>query len=406
MKTSFRNLVILASADFRLLLRMNRAIIVLLSLIICVTVTIQTLVSGIVAAYATSVDSKSNLSLIELNTLSAHANREITRDTLAEVSALEHVDSVHPWFQHDLDLANSEDWPDSKVAPDVVWATTYIESRTPRIVAGQLPEEGLHDGQIILPHEVSGGSLDKLVGREIEFGYTVVQGNNRGTYATLPLKVVATYDNSVPGRDGPQPSYVTDSQLIQLYGTQPPQSFTFAYVKVDSAQNAQTTQKQLSDLGFSVTGSANDLSDAVGIVGTLRDADRYSLPILALASAVFGYFLGAVWLRQRRSAMGLLRAIGWSSRRILILVILELLCLALSCVAIGLLGGITLSQLSSHLASGQDFLSAVLKSSVPLPSISFVLQLGGIVSAFMVIGGLLQGRRIAFSAPDELLREK
>lgn len=34
MKTSFRNLVILASADFRLLLRMNRAIIVLLSLII------------------------------------------------------------------------------------------------------------------------------------------------------------------------------------------------------------------------------------------------------------------------------------------------------------------------------------------------------------------------------------
>ena len=80
--------------------------------------------------------------------------------------------------------------------------------------------------------------------------------------------------------------------------------------------------------------------------------------------------------------------------------------MALSCVAIGLLGGITLSQLSSHLASGQDFLSAVLKSSVPLPSISFVLQLGGIVSAFMVIGGLLQGRRIAFSAPDELLREK
>jgi hypothetical protein len=77
MKTSFRNLVILASADFRLLLRMNRAIIVLLSLIICVTVTIQTLVSGIVAAYATSVDSKSNLSLIELNTLSAHANREM-----------------------------------------------------------------------------------------------------------------------------------------------------------------------------------------------------------------------------------------------------------------------------------------------------------------------------------------
>lgn len=406
MKTALRNLSILLSADFRLLLRMNRAIVILLSLIVCITVTIQAFVSGIVAAYANRVDSTSNLSLVEINTLSIHTTKEITRESLAEVAALDHVESVHPWFQHDLDLANSEDWPNPDVAPDVIWATTYVESRLPKIVAGEIPATGLQDGQIILPHEVSGGSVDKLVGRTVEFGYTVTQGSNQGTYATLPLEVVATYDNSVPGMDGTQPSYMTENQVIQLYGIQPPQHFTFAHVKVDSAQNAQSVQKQISDLGFSVTGSANDLSDAVGIVGTLRDADRYSLPVLAVASAIFGYFLGAVWLRQRRSAMGLLRAIGWSSRRVLVLIVAELLLLAVTCVALGLIGGIGVSQLIPHLSPEQDFLSAALKSSIPMPSPGFVLQLTGIVSAFMVLGGLLQGRRIAFSAPDDLLRER
>nr|WP_236028008.1 ABC transporter permease [Bifidobacterium pongonis] len=375
--------------------------VVLLAIVISICYCLQGFVVSVVQAHASNVEKHSNISTIELNTLRPDS-RILDRESLAEVSQLEHVVSVTPWMQHDLDLADEADWPSRTVAPGALWATTYFEPKLPKMIKGDRPSS-LRSNEILLPHSVSGGNLDGLYGKTVSFGYTHVDGRYQGSYRVIGLKVVGIYDNSVPDRDGGAPSYVSEDTMSTLFDGKPPESYTFVYVKVDSGEQAQGVQKKLSDLGFGVTGAAGQL-ETMGILSTLMNIGRFVFPIVLLCSLAFGFFLSVMWMRPRKRSLALLRCLGYTAGQLSALALVQVLQLVITSGMVGIVVG-TLANLAltHYIGSGGLLNLSSLGPVVFDPMLT--AEILGITGFGAIVGALPMSVLISRTQPDALMRD-
>ncbi len=380
--------------------RTSRALVVLLVIVIAVCYCLQGFVVGAVQAHASNVEKHSNVSVIELSTIRPDA-RVLDGESLSEVSRLKHVVSVVPWMQHDLDLADEGDWPSPTVSPGSLWATTYFEPRLPKMIEGDRPAS-LQDDEILLPDSVPGGNLRHLYGKTIMFGYTHIDGKYQGSYRTIPLKVVGIYDNSVPDKDGENPSYVSENTMNALFDGNAPESYTFAYVKVDSGDNVPVVQKKLAAMGFGVAGAAGQ-QDVTGVLATLMNIGRFMLPIVLVCSLTFGSFLSVIWMKQRKRSLALLRCLGYTAGQLGTLALIQIVQLVVAAGIVGIVLGTGLSLLLAHAVDSGDLLNLTSLDSVVFDPV-LALEMLGITGAGAVIGALPLSVKIAHSQPDALMR--
>lgn len=174
----------------------------MLTALVAVSLMVSAVLAAGVAHYSRNVRSQSALNLIEVSAVAPEARRQIDNAALAEMKTLPNVAEVQPWQQIDLQLEDSKDWPDADQNPGSLWATPYIRGLVPRLVAGQVPEGGPEEGEIVLPHKVNGGSLERLLGQEVKFTFTEATGPGQGQPGQITLRVVAIADNSVPDKAG------------------------------------------------------------------------------------------------------------------------------------------------------------------------------------------------------------
>lgn len=380
--------------------RTSRALVVLLAIVIAVCYCLQGFVVGAVQAHASNVEKHSNVSVIELSTIRPDA-RVLDGESLSEVSRLKHVVSVVPWMQHDLDLADEGDWPSPTVSPGSLWATTYFEPRLPKMIEGDRPAS-LQDDEILLPDSVPGGNLRHLYGKTIMFGYTHIDGKYQGSYRTIPLKVVGIYDNSVPDKDGENPSYVSENTMNALFDGNAPESYTFAYVKVDSGDNVPVVQKKLAAMGFGVAGAAGQ-QDVTGVLATLMNIGRFMLPIVLVCSLTFGSFLSVIWMKQRKRSLALLRCLGYTAGQLGTLALIQIVQLVVAAGIVGIVLGTGLSLLLARFVDSGDLLNLTSLDSVVFDPV-LALEMLGITGAGVVIGALPLSVKIAHSQPDALMR--
>ncbi|WP_337646238.1 ABC transporter permease [Bifidobacterium pullorum] len=380
--------------------RTSRALVVLLVIVIAVCYCLQGFVVGAVQAHASNVEKHSNVSVIELSTIRPDA-RVLDGESLSEVSRLKHVVSVVPWMQHDLDLADEGDWPSPTVSPGSLWATTYFEPRLPKMIEGDRPAS-LQDDEILLPDSVPGGNLRHLYGKTIMFGYTHIDGKYQGSYRTIPLKVVGIYDNSVPDKDGENPSYVSENTMNALFDGNAPESYTFAYVKVDSGDNVPVVQKKLAAMGFGVAGAAGQ-QDVTGVLATLMNIGRFMLPIVLVCSLTFGSFLSVIWMKQRKRSLALLRCLGYTAGQLGTLALIQIVQLVVAAGIVGIVLGTGLSLLLARFVDSGDLLNLTSLDSVVFDPV-LALEMLGITGAGAVIGALPLSVKIAHSQPDALMR--
>lgn len=380
--------------------RTSRALVVLLAIVIAVCYCLQGFVVGAVQAHASNVEKHSNVSVIELSTIRPDA-RVLDGESLSEVSRLKHVVSVVPWMQHDLDLADEGDWPSPTVSPGSLWATTYFEPRLPKMIEGDRPAS-LQDDEILLPDSVPGGNLRHLYGKTIMFGYTHIDGKYQGSYRTIPLKVVGIYDNSVPDKDGENPSYVSENTMNALFDGNAPESYTFAYVKVDSGDNVPVVQKKLAAMGFGVAGAAGQ-QDVTGVLATLMNIGRFMLPIVLVCSLTFGSFLSVIWMKQRKRSLALLRCLGYTAGQLGTLALIQIVQLVVAAGIVGIVLGTGLSLLLARFVDSGDLLNLTSLDSVVFDPV-LALEMLGITGAGAVIGALPLSVKIAHSQPDALMR--
>lgn len=380
--------------------RTSRALVVLLTIVVAACYCLQGFVVSAVQSHASNVEKHSNVSVIELNTMRPDA-RVLSNESLDEVSDLEHVVSVSPWMQHDLDLADEGDWPDPAVSPGALWATTYFEPRLPKMIKGDRPSS-LQDDEILLPASVPGGDLSHLYGKTVMFGYTHIDGQYQGSYRTIPLKVVGIYDNSVPDRDGENPSYVSENTMNALFDGNLPESYTFAYVKVDSGKHTPVVQKELASKGFGVTGAAGQ-QDTMGILATLMNIGRFVFPVVLICSLAFGAFLSVIWMKQRRRSLALLRCLGYTAGQMSVLALVQIFQMVVAAGIVGIIVGVCMNLLLTNFINANGLLNLVnLDSSVFDPVLA--LEMLGITGMGAIVGALPLSMPIARAQPDELLR--
>lgn len=395
-----RNVLKVTWLERRHVLSISRALAIMLSLIVAVCYVMQSFAVTAVEGYAKKIDSHSNISVIEINTLRPNA-KILDQGSLSTIKNLEHVVSVIPWIQHDLDLAEEGDWPSKDENPGSLWATTYFEPRLPKLVKGERKFH-LDEGEIVLPEKVLGGDLTHLYGKTVQFGFSHVDGKFQGSYRTLELKVVGLYDNSVPDKDGEAASYISLPTMKSLFEGSLPNSYSFAYVQVDSAQNSAEVQKKLAELGFSVTGAAGT-EDAVGLVGTLARVGKFILPAILVCALVFGLFLSAIWVRQRKQDFALFRALGYAPRDLGYLALLQALVVNIISSLVGVGFGALGVFILANLIFRQDSpIYGMLHIALFDPLVA--IQVIG-VSALGTVGGILPFVvYISRSSPDRLLR--
>ena len=121
-----------------------------------------------------------------------------------------------------------------------------------------------------------------------------------------------------------------------------------------------------------------------------------SLIALIIGSIVI---TNTMWMTvlERTREIGVLRAVGWSRRRIVFMIILEATGVGVFACAIGCVLGVGLAELTTVLPGSQQFVAPV------YDAVPFLLALGVAVS-LSVLGALLPAWRAARISPAEALR--
>ena len=280
---------------------------------------------------------------------------------------------------------------------------------TPAVLAGALPAAGLGPGEIALPRDVPGGRLDHLLGKNVTMEFTRQVSAGQGEPSRRVFTVVAIIDNSTPGAAGPTPSYLAQDTLFGLIRASGPSAsrplgYPTAYVRTASPDDVPQVQRALAAQGFAVNSVATQLRSLTGLFRTLSYASYLLGGLLVLVCLSVGGLIGATWVQQRTREIGLLKAVGWTRRRITAALMLQL-------GLVGLLAGITgtalgaLGSLATTTVVAGQHVEVLPVDAWQIPSPALLAFTAGLVPLCVVLGGLRSGVRATGIDADEALRD-
>jgi putative ABC transport system permease protein len=221
--------------------------------------------------------------------------------------------------------------------------------------------------------------------------------------------VVAIVDNATPGQAGPQASYLdprTAAEMVKSAGTTGGlgMTYTTCYVRVAEPGLVPSVQTQLSAQGFAVSSVGEQLRSLSGLFKVLSLAGWIFGALLLLLCLAVGGAMGSAWIRQRTRELGLLKAIGWSRRRILVALMLELAAVgaggAVAGVVLGVLGSLTGTALIAGLR-----LDLLPVDPWGLPSLGLLAAAVVGVPLCVSLGGLRSALRAVDIDADDALRD-
>jgi len=279
----------------------------------------------------------------------------------------------------------------------------------PKLLLGTIPDSGLGKFDIVLPHKVPGGTLDRLLGKTVTMEFTALETREMGAPVRQRFHVVAISDDDIPGAAGPQPSYVSDAALRQMYkrsgmGAGQSHSYQEAYVRVANPSEVPTVQKRLADQGFGVQSVAAQMRSLGGLFRTLSFSATALSALLALFCLSFGASIASSWVRQRRREIGLLRSIGWSSRRVAGSIFGGLGVTGGLIGLVGAVAGVLGSIVGTAVVSGLKIDLLPVDPWLAPPVRDVLLVLVG-VPLCLCLGGALSTWRASRLDPDEALRD-
>ncbi|WP_017583269.1 ABC transporter permease [Nocardiopsis valliformis] len=373
--------------------------------LVCLTATLTLLsytqdnISGAAANRSVEIDS-------------VQSGEDVTLDdrALDEIAALPKVDAVHPWFQEGFLLVD-QDYP-----AGVLWATPRMEYGQPPLIdhVGEEPAApgDLSDNEVVLPDQASGVDLSVLLGKTVEVEYTVATGPDTGEPGYTEFKVVGLYDSGYGAPDGPGAAYLSPSTVRELVAARemvaPEEvgarvAYPKAVVEVSEEGFVLEVQRSLAEQGFAVSSVQSLTSEVPSSTRLLQVLTWALIAVVTVYCAGTGVSFGSDVVRNRRKEIGLLKAVGFSRRRVTRLLRAEL-------VSFGLLTGVTGTVLGALLAGAVLAVArlAVLPELALPPAAPLLAAVAALMAlpAVSLCAGSLRQIRAATSIPaDDALRD-
>lgn len=373
----------------------------------------DSVVAAGIAKYSQSVTSNSALNMVQVSSVTSGTSKPITGASLDEFKTIPHVADVYGWTQVDLTIKDEKKWPNSE-NPGAIWGTPYIPGVSPKVVEGTIPESGPGSADIILPRSGPIGNFSALLGQTISFQYTTMVAPGKGTPTTVNLKIAGVYDNSTPGSDGVQASYISYDLLLKIaadrqfgqtdMSTYKALSFDAAYLKPDSSDALASIQAKVANRGYGVFSIANQVDSLPGLFKLLLLFTWAIGLFLVLFCIGIGVSVGGSWVQQRVREVGILKAIGWPDGAIARVFCLELAFVGFIVSLAGVLLGVVASLVTTTIVSGLH-LQFLLVSAWTTPNPLWIVASVFIVPICLCLGALRSAVRLAKVDADSALRD-
>ncbi len=394
-------------------LRKLRPLAIMMALAIAILLIADSVVSAGIARYSKSVTSDSSLNMVQVSSITSGSMKPITKGSLDEFAGIPHVADVYGWAQVDLTIDNPAQWPGSD-NPGALWGTPYIRGVSPKITDGSVGQNGPGLGEIILPRSSSFGDFAPLLGQTVRFGYTQMISPGNGALATIELKVAGMYDNSTPGADGTQPSYISSELLAQLISSRQfgnadmsdsdALPFDRAFIKPEQPDNLSDIQSAVSGMGYGVFSIANQIDSLPGLFRLLSFVTWAVGIFLVLFCVGVGGSMGGSWINQRVREVGILKAVGWPGGAISRAFCYELALVGAAIAVCGVTAGVLGSLATTTIVGAMD-LELLRVEPWTLPNALWIASTLLIVPAFLCLGALRSAIGVARMDADSALRD-
>lgn len=349
---------------------------------------------------------------VALRTIEVYGQNEqgiqpLTTDKIRAIRSLPNIAAVEPQLQASFDFKQQG------LGAALLTATTPQPSSLPPIVTSTRTNLfPLRDGEAVLPAESQGVDFHQILGQTLNIDFTQKVAEGVGQPALDKIRVVALYDPNYQ-QDGPAAAYVDPALVLRWAAARAglPQNnyldvmgYNQANVIVDSSEHVSSVLQQLHQDGFYATSLAQRLTQLPGALRLFSSAVRLLIGLILLFSLAAGFALSSLFVRQRTREIGLLKAVGFRQRRILVLFLSELSIAGLLADAAGVILGNGLSAVLGAVLSGRSWLGLHFQG-LALPNVWWSVLLLFAPAAAMVLGGYFPTRRACKIPPDEALRE-
>jgi putative ABC transport system permease protein len=289
--------------------------------------------------------------------------------------------------------------PDVAGATGVLIGTTKLNSDNPLFLEIGIRPTELEDFGVTV---VSGRPFDKDAAGELMLGWRAAANLHKKVGDTLvvdsdPFRVVGTYSTGQALGDTGAMFPLVPFQAAQRQ----PGELTLIFVRIRAGADIQALRARLEDEypQLVTVRTASDYGRADRSLSLINAADRGSTILAVLVGAVIVMTTMTITFIERTREFGVLAAVGWSSTRVVGMVIGE----ALSIGLIGAMGGVALSFAATQVIGELPSLVGILNPVYTAEAFWRAIYTAGLMS---LIGGAYPAARAARLKPLEALRRE
>lgn len=247
---------------------------------------------------------------------------------------------------------------------------------------------------------ITEGRMYKNDTKEIIIGKIASENEDKGVGDTITLddtdfKIVGIYESGNTYQDQGGVTALKNSQDL----SSDEGNISSIYVKVDSGEDVEAVRERIDDkYGDNLTtiGSLSDLEMVKNMIDMLNGASL-AISLLAIiigAVGIINTMLTSVFERTRE--IGVLKAVGWSDKKILLMIVGESIVITIVAGIIGSIVGVI----------GVELLAAskIMKLLSPVYTVDIFLKAFGIALFVGIIGGIYPALKATKLPPTEALR--
>ncbi|WP_052866387.1 ABC transporter permease [Streptomyces niger] len=303
---------------------------------------------------------------------------------------------------------------DDHVDGVLLYATTYRASMVPPVTDSvRKAVFPLHAGEVVLPATSQGESMKPELGKKVTVETTRYIAQGQGTGASDTVRVVGLYDPTWQ-LDGPDVAYADDATVVRWAAAKagvPEKSYLSSVgydqltVVAASSGKVADVQHRVQQLGYPATTLQQELSALPTVLELIRSVGKVLVVVLGLLSFAGAVTVTGALARQRVREIGILKAVGFRTRSVLSLLIVEMALTGVVSAVLGTALGAVLSGAGAALLRGQADTAAYVEGAVLLPGPGMTLLLLGALILVVVAGALLPARRAAVLPPTDAMKD-